>query len=1112
MTQKPQTKSGFSRRKFIKITGISSVASLVIPSTLLSASNAGNKNEALKFDEHYLPVLKKCDVLIVGGGFAGVTAALEFAKSGASVVLIDRRIYLGREITSTYRPWVNHADQTRAELPELVKSCLDPDYQQPFEHQSLFRFNKVKLTLEETLIEQGVEILYASYPIQLIEKENYVQGLVIGNKSGRQVILAKMVIDCTETASVARLSKIGFEKALPELSSFKRTLEFIQIKPLKYTSLSVPESLKIKDNTLHIQQGYLGVNHYYVDCNMDFPNPSFDVENTVEREKEAWNRSIAVSKYLYEKVPEFNEAFLATSSYSLDGIYSAQMLELKYNQLNAIPKSTFKLNSHGEIVSSAFATPYTNLWCINESARIPAPLINHLLTPTGACEIALPLCNYLVNNWDKLAIDELPKTSRLRASIKHKAGSIVKEQESPQKGRDYDYFEVKEHTLSILQEVDILVVGGGTSGATAAIAAAEGGKKTMVIDMNPGFGGTGTFGGVLDYWGHGNYRGFVARHIKKMDEIHQYIPNYSKKYIEWFKPFVTWNVQAKKYMLLSEIEKAGAQIIWNSIAIGSIMDGNKVIGVVMATPQGVYGVKSKIVIDATGDGDVAGFAGAPFVFGTSGDGIPLWYALCKTSPPGITETSFQNSIDVTNIHDYTRAVMVGLRSGSHMHDHYTYLAPRESRHILGDVVLTLTDHMKLREWDDVIHIAYSNCDVKGYHSSDWLRMGLIPPNYEIEVPYRTLLPKTLENILVVGKALSANHESLATIRMQPDLEMLGGVAALAAVFALETGKTPRQINISEFQKVLVKNDVLPETVIGRKISAKIYTEAELEGLIAQFNPEKSLHSYSDMEMGEIWKERIPLVEVCTAPAELAVPALQKALKNTSGKMAVRVAQAMAMFGSESAASILHNEIMAQLSSGFLPILDEPVKWCDSKKMPPDQAAIPFCGNLVYSLGMTRSELNIPVWNKIAEIFNPQKIEDFYTSKLGLFYYVDAIAYGSRLLGSADAIPALKKLHANQFLNHRSQKNGIDNHHVLERLALLELMLGRALARSASMEGYEILIDYLDDARAVLAGSANMALTKITNQDFGKSKSEWKNWFQANEGSIKPVALAERIDG
>jgi len=130
----------------------------------------------------------------------------------------------------------------------------------------------------------------------------------------------------------------------------------------------------------------------------------------------------------------------------------------------------------------------------------------------------------------------------------------------------------------------------------------------------------------------------------------------------------------------------------------------------------------------------------------------------------------------------------------------------------------------------------------------------------------------------------------------------------------------------------------------------------------------------------------------------------------------------------------------------------------------------------------------------------------------LFYYIDATSYGASLLGSSDAIPALKKLHTNQFLNKRSEKTLIDGNPVMERLALLELVLARALAYSGSTIGLNVLIDYLDDASAVLAGFAHLTLERVTGKDFGKSSSEWKNWLQANEGSIKPVALAERVDG
>ncbi len=1112
MKQNSITKNGFSRREFIKLSGMTSIATLISPSIFAIGNPTNQTSELVSFQEQYLPIIDKCDVLIVGGGFAGVSAAREFAKNGASVVLVERRIYLGREMTSTYRPWVKHASGSRNELPELVTSCLDSNIKQPFSDKTLFRPDKIKIALEDQLMAFGVKIIYASYPLQLLADDSKIQGLVIGNKSGRQVILSKMVLDCTEHASVAQLTNVGFKQPSQELNSFTRTLEVTQIKPLAKNYLIVPEWLKMKNNQIAVQQGYLGPNHYYIDCTIDFPKPVFDVKGTIDREKEAWKKSIEVEKYLFEEVPEFNELFLTNSSYSLAGIYSGPMQDLSSDKLSGIPLESLDLGNGFIVNSQSFATPYKNLWCLNESARVSSETIKHLLTPVGACQTAIPLTKFLTTYWEKFAAENWPETTGLVVMVDNTNNRTpIKEQSSPQHGKSYEYVTIGEKKIPLLEEVDILVVGGGSSGATAAIAAAENGKSTLVVDMNPGFGGTGTYGGVFDYWGHGNYKGFVARHISRMNDVHKYIKNWLPEHNEWFNSFVTWNVQAKMYMLLSEIEKAGAQILWNSVAIGTIKEGNKVLGAVVATPQGVFAIKSKVVIDATGDGDVAAFADAPFVFGSSTDSVPMWHALCSSRTPGITETAFKNFGDVRNILDYSRSVKVGMRVTGEAHDHYPYLAPRETRHVLGDVMLTLTDHLKMKKWDDVINIHYSNCDIKGYHSSDWLRMGLIPPNFEIEIPYRTILPREVDNLLVVGKAFSANHESLATIRMQPDLENLGGIAALAAVFALDSGINLRRLDVRKFQKQLVEKELLPSSILNRTIKEQDYTEKEIEELIEKFNPDKILHSYSDMEMGEIWTEKIPIVEVCTSPPELAIPALEKALANASGGRAVRIAQALAMFGAETAAKTLHDEIKSQLSDNKLPQLQVMVKWSEDK-MPPDQAAMPVCANLIYSLGMTRSYLNIPVYNRAAELFNPDSLDDFRSGRQGLFYYVDAICYGAQLMGTTEITPALKKLHSCKFLKDNSVKEGLVVDPLKDRLALLELILGRAMARSGSANGYDILIEYLDDNRAVLAEFANTALFKITGTDYGKDKQEWKNWLEANEPIIDPVALLERTDG
>ncbi|MDP7309376.1 MAG: hypothetical protein QF405_17155, partial [Roseibacillus sp.] len=85
-------------------------------------------------------------------------------------------------------------------------------------------------------------------------------------------------------------------------------------------------------------------------------------------------------------------------------------------------------------------------------------------------------------------------------------------------------------------------------------------------------------------------------------------------------------------------------------------------------------------------------------------------------------------------------------------------------------------------------------------------------------------------------------------------------------------------------------------------------------------------------------------------------------------------------------------------------------------------------------------------------------------------------------------------------------------YILERLALLELIIGRALARSGSVDGLEILVEYLDDARAILTEFAHTTLIKITEKDFSKNKQEWSAWINAFATDFKPVPIMERMDG
>jgi len=203
---KSTSNKGLSRREFIKVTGLTSIAILTVPEI------AGNQliREYALFENDSVPVLKECDVVILGGGFAGIAAAVKFAKYGKKVVLVERRIYLGREVTAEFRPWFDVVN-SNTELHDVLQACIEPKIKQPENSKKLLRIDHIKRTLENILFENGVNIIYASNVVQALANGNKLQGIVIGNKSGRQAILSKMVLDCTETASVARLTNQKFK-------------------------------------------------------------------------------------------------------------------------------------------------------------------------------------------------------------------------------------------------------------------------------------------------------------------------------------------------------------------------------------------------------------------------------------------------------------------------------------------------------------------------------------------------------------------------------------------------------------------------------------------------------------------------------------------------------------------------------------------------------------------------------------------------------------------------------------------------------------------------------------------------------------------------------------
>jgi hypothetical protein len=919
-----------------------------------------------------------------------------------------------------------------------------------------------------------------------------------------------VVLDTSETALVARLGQAHFESTGLQSSVVTRSLEFEGVGPLEAAFLTVPADLGIENNQVILHQGYNGPGHWLLECRMLMEREEDSGFGFTRQEAQARDKTMQLASYLISQEAAFKNAFLGATSYELAATYTARLagsVPAWAKAFDHIPLNVTGPNpgpgqpAQTTLPVSALAGPQRGVWCLNEAARLDlATAALNVNDPVTAASLGAGLAQALVEKWED-AIFSPSINSELNPPagkppvtlVKQKDRSQVKEPVSPQQGRHYDRRFVPEVAVDYVVKSQILVVGGGSSGATAARVAANEGLATVLVDMNPGLGGTGTYGGVDSYW-YGRQVGFASEVKALVEKVTASGRGRSPK----------WNIECKAYALLEANQAAGVRVLLNSFVIGTIISGDTVRGVVVATRTGLVALLAEITIDATGDGDVAAHGGAEFVYGAKRDHTTMWYSLAQFGRSGRTKNNFTSMVDVSNIEDYTRAILAGRRRGPG-YDHGVYVAPRESRHIKGGVTLTLTDQLRQRRWPDTIYIAFSNHDIKGHSSSDWIRLGLIPPNLEVEIPYRAILPTGLTNILVVGKAISATHDAQPAIRMQADMENMGGVAALAAAQATREGQSLQDLDVRVLQARLIEKGVLPEEVLDRELIDREYSQAELEAMLQQLNPAKPLYSYGEMAMNEVYRDKLALVELCCAGPQV-IPLLERALQEAGDdNHKLLLARMLALLGSPSSLPVLLKTIKAELSGSSLPELNTRISHAI---LPPDQGAMPGLAALLYVMGMVRDESIMPVYKRVIDLLAQNTQEDIRDRDKGIFYYVDAVCLGIERQANQEAIPLLRQLHSYAPFSNQVCREGFQPDFFFERQAYLELVIGRSLARCGSLEGYAVLIAYLDDVRALLAEHAHSELKAISGEDLGKNAEAWQAWLSRQRFNLPPKPWLE----
>jgi hypothetical protein len=396
----------------------------------------------------------------------------------------------------------------------------------------------------------------------------------------------------------------------------------------------------------------------------------------------------------------------------------------------------------------------------------------------------------------------------------------------------------------VAAKVDVLVCGGGPAGCAAALYAARSGAKTLLLENLPFLGGVWTAVGVSHLISGRGHQGLNT-------EIHERLPVH-----QVFNRNI-YVIEDMKMLLDTMMSEAGVITQFHTRAIHVVRDGSRIRGVFTASKSGVEYIEANVVIDATGDGDVAAAAGCEFeqgrpydgltqpvtLFGTIGGyqgeplkGQPLVDILAKggwkpsypnvtvfpqPGQPGVFQlmaTQFYG-IDGTNVRELSRVEMQGreeLRQcvqifkehgGKDWKDVYLIstgpaIGVRETRRIRGEYYLTWEDLDRGARFDDGITEISSGSNVHPVDNPYVPRpAGLpAPPEFEVrpyQIPYRCLVAAGVENLLTSGRCISGDCYAMGSYRLTGNVVRTGEAAGLAAAMSVEQGIMPAALDGTE---------------------------------------------------------------------------------------------------------------------------------------------------------------------------------------------------------------------------------------------------------------------------------------------------------------------------
>lgn len=764
------------RRKFIQVSGGVSLL-FALPSSLAAGQKDGfteSVNRAQK-----IPVINETDVLIFGGSIAAIASAIAISEKGLSVMVISKETYFGEDIAGTLRYFDQEGKAPESALGKLLFGS-EGHAPTPLDF---------KRTLDNVLIERGIPFLFSSFVADILrDKNGSINGAIIANRSGVQAIYSKIIIDATPRATFAHLAGAVFESYPKGKYTFKTSAAGIDLEPIKgLTARSRKSAYRIREGKWASKAA---------EANLDFVEYEVDVEmkdGSFASHMEAWNTVR-------------DKTWHPAQSDAADYIF--QIPPDRMSGAAPYPDAEWKMS---KAVRGAFKPKnFDGIYVLSSYADVNRAACNQMLIPDNFIQLGEHVGQWVIEDLTKIKQGKLSTKARVQRDQSEPGFSVVSNFIRDQKIR-----EQIEHSwgkLPVLGEFDVVVAGGGTAGACAAIGSAREGASTVVLEYMPGLGGVGTVGAVCIYW-DGYRHGFT----KEVTEGSRLIGGGHIRGEKGLKAVPDgWIKDWKMEWLRREIRNAGGNVWLGCGIVGAIKKDNRITGVVIATDEGLGIVMGNTIIDSTGSADVAVAAGVPFDYtngntvAVQGAGIAPWSCINE-----VVNTDF-TFIDDTDVYDITRTFVVGRSNFRSSFDLGKFLQTRERRRIHGDTQVGVLDIINGRKYSDVISMHQASFDSHGFTEHPYL--SIINPKerefiYLTTMPFRALLPIGLDGIIVTGLGASVDRDAMPVMRMQACLQNQGYAVGLAAAQAAKTGKLIREVELRPLQKQLVlKGNLPPESL------------------------------------------------------------------------------------------------------------------------------------------------------------------------------------------------------------------------------------------------------------------------------------------------------------